>query len=95
MTIVGGHSRGAAFATIAAFDLFLRRHPVTMFNAGSPKAGNSAFVREYSKVLLDYSYRNVHETDFIPHSQLSSDLVHIPNEIWEYQMNTFRICNVQ
>jgi len=95
MTIVGGHSRGAAFATIAAFDLFLRGHPVTMFNAGSPKAGNSAFVREYSKVLLEYTFRNIHETDLIPHSQRSDGLKHIPTEVWEYQPGQYTICNVQ
>jgi len=94
MTIVGGHSRGASLATLSAFDLKKNyNYPVTMFNGGSPPVGNFAFIREYWKVLKNFSYRHVHKSDAVPQVPFA-DFKHVPAEIWEGDDNKFTVCKI-
>jgi len=98
MVIVGGHSRGGSFATLASLDLRLKGVPVTMLTAGGPPVGNTAFVREHYKALGEYTFRHVHGIDAVPHYNVEfagkDYLRHVPNEIWEYADQKFKICQV-
>jgi hypothetical protein len=90
--VIGGHSRGGAFATIAGFYLKRKGLPITVLTMGSPKVGNREFVIEYSKMLIDYSYRNVKNSDIVAHCQIG-ELRHVPNEIWEDSRGNYKLCH--
>jgi len=98
ITVVGGHSRGGAFSTISSLDLRLKGYPVAVLTAGAPPAGNTAFVREHYKYLGAYSFRHVHGIDAVPHYNVEQEgkdyLHHVPNEIWEFGPNQYKICQV-
>mmetsp|Transcript_10795 Transcript_10795/g.44970 ORF Transcript_10795/g.44970 Transcript_10795/m.44970 type:complete len:686 (-) Transcript_10795:74-2131(-) len=63
---VTGHSLGGALATLAAADMAVL-YPelrLTMYNYGSPKVGNHAFVSLYNRLVRD-SARIVNASDFV------------------------------
>jgi hypothetical protein len=75
-----GHSLGAALATIAAMDLGQTYTINSVYNFGSPRAGNSAFASAYNSKYSDH-WRVTHSKDPIPHAYFEKNgFFHIGQE---------------
>jgi predicted lipase len=66
--LLTGHSLGGALATLAAYDLSLRRWTrrprVAMYNFGSPRVGNRVFAAEFNARVPD-AWRVVNRSDAV------------------------------
>ena len=95
--LITGHSLGGAMATIMTYEIFLLGN---MYNVnylitfGSPRVGNSEFVKDFNKYKVT-SYRITHYYDMVPHvPEEFLKYSHISNEIWYNEDNSkFKICN--
>ncbi|GMH35298.1 hypothetical protein BSKO_03166 [Bryopsis sp. KO-2023] len=101
---VGGHSMGAAVASLCAlymkymFDL----QDVRVYTFGSPRVGNTDFVKVYEK-MTSVSVRMTHMADIVPSVPLTwFGYHHFPREVWQTDVfnsttNTtefhYKICN--
>jgi len=75
-----GHSLGAALAIIAAKDLAQTYTITSMYNFGSPRAGDSTFASAYDKQFSDH-WRVTHSRDPIPHAYFEKNgFFHIGQE---------------
>ena len=91
--IVGGHSLGAALATLTAVNLFHNdisnlRH----FSYGSPRLGNAA-AAAYISNLLPEIVRTTHYKDIVPHNPFTHfGYVHVSGEWYETEKGMLGIC---
>jgi len=73
-----GHSLGAAFTTLAAFDAvdsnIIPRDQAVVYNYGSPRVGNYALAQAINAALPEI-YRVVHWNDMVPHVPPCSPLL--------------------
>jgi len=77
---ITGHSLGAALATISAMDLGQTYTINSVYNFGSPRAGNSAFASAYNNKYSDH-WRVTHSRDPIPHAYFEKNgFFHIGQE---------------
>ena len=63
--VVTGHSLGAAVATIATAYLRNKGYHIDLYNFGSPRVGNEAFV-DYVTAQAGAEYRVTHQDDPVP-----------------------------
>ena len=63
---ITGHSSGGAVATLVAFELAKRFHPLYLFTFGSPRVGNKAFIDHLDQEMGERMYRIINEWDAIP-----------------------------
>lgn len=94
--LVTGHSMGSALATLLAYDLmtsdtYTVSHLITF---GSPRVGNTAFVKSFNTYPLVYS-RVTHYNDIVPHvPEELLGFLHVSNEIWYNEDNSeFSVCD--
>ena len=91
--IVGGHSLGAALATLTAVNLFNNditnlRH----FSFGSPRLGNAA-AAAYISNLLPEIVRTTHYKDIVPHNPFTHfGYVHVSGEWYETEKGVLGMC---
>lgn len=97
--LVTGHSLGAAMATLMTYDIVMSYPSYKMIylvNFGSPRVGNSAFVKSFNNYAESFTYyRITHYYDIVPHvPEEFLGYEHISNEIWYNENNSqFTICN--
>jgi len=94
--LLTGHSLGA-ISTILAFDLshyYEQYNIIGLITFGSPRIGNSAFVKEINSLSIKYLYRVVHNDDVVPHlPPIEFNYSHVNTEIWYNENNSeYTIC---
>ena len=94
---ITGHSLGAAEATLFAYDIvneFTSYEIKFFYNFGSPRVGNSEFVKSFSSFSLPI-FRVTHYYDIVPHvPEEFLGYLHISNEIWYNEVNSeYKICH--
>ena len=94
---ITGHSLGAAEATLFTYDILNDYHNyniINFYNFGSPRVGNSAFVKSFSSFSVP-SFRVTHYFDIVPHvPEEFLGYLHISNEIWYNEENSkYKICS--
>jgi len=104
--VVTGHSLGAALATLSAVSVsktFEDKVPILIYNYGSPRVGNKAFVNFINSKMAPNGpfiglYRVVNNGDLVafspPRSFMGFDAyAHVSTEIWLTRNSEFKICN--
>lgn len=94
--LLTGHSLGA-ISTILALDLshYYEQYTIIgLITFGSPRIGNSAFVKAINSLPIEYSYRVVHNDDTVPHlPPIEFNYSHVNTEIWYNENNSeYTIC---
>jgi len=90
---VTGHSLGGALATLMAHTLGqslergTRNIKVTMYNYGSPRVGNTSFVKQYNQLVPD-SFRMVNKFDGVPRVPLLMNYRHVEHAVYLDQDGT-------
>ena len=81
--IFTGHSLGGALATLASlyFQMLLPELTVSCVTFGSPRVGDSTFVKLYEEHVKE-TYRYVNDNDPVPCIPTSWRFQHIPGLIW-------------
>jgi len=90
-----GHSLGGAVATIATLDLTLNEglQGIRTITFGCPRLGKEDFVSTWQALGLN-QFRVVHAHDVVPHVIFQSwGYRHVPQEIWEKDINTYVQCD--
>jgi predicted lipase len=81
--LITGHSLGGALATLSAVDLFSTMstpHTKTVVTIGSPRVGNSTFVKEFDSANF-VNYRIFNDQDPVPQVPISPFYKHVGNGI--------------
>ena len=102
--LIGGHSLGAAVATLMTYDILntmeameltqeLNVRYIELVTFGSPRVGNEAFVYDFMETTKNPHLRTfervTHAYDIVPHlPQQFLGYDHIPHEIWYNEENT-------
>lgn len=94
--LLTGHSLGA-ISTILAYDLshyYDQYNIIGLITFGSPRIGNDAFTKSINSLLIDYSYRVVHNNDVVPHlPPIEFNYSHVNTEILYNENNSeYTIC---
>ena len=92
--LLTGHSMGSSIASLFAYNLSKTNYNITLMTFGSPRVGNYEFVQDFISKNIT-SFRITHYHDIVPHlPQCRLNYLHIPNEIWYNENNTYyKICN--
>lgn len=91
---VTGHSLGAALAILCAADLAsLYKLPVTVYDFGSPRVGNTYFV-SYFQSVVHTTYRIVNQADMVPHLPPKNlGFAHLTREVWYLTATQYKLCS--
>ncbi|GAM20663.1 hypothetical protein SAMD00019534_038380, partial [Acytostelium subglobosum LB1] len=96
---LNGHSIGGAMLVHAAIDLipmYRDRFQFEMYTFGSPKVGNSLFVKWFTSTIVPSIRRLTNRRDQMVHLPKDAELVHIPSEIYfgdKDEPLNYRECN--
>lgn len=91
-----GHSLGAAISVLSAIDLtetLALDVPVTCYNYGEPRVGNSGFAT-YFNSKIGTTYRIINQHDIVPHLPTKAlGFWHFTQEVWWVNSTTHVICS--
>jgi len=90
---LSGHSLGAALSVLGALNIVkMMGIPVSVYNYGDPRVGNSDFA-SYFDSMVPQLWRVVNQNDIVPHLPPESfGFWHAATEVW-YTNNNYQICD--
>jgi len=89
-----GHSLGAALSSLAAIDFAYSNPgvPLSSFNYGCPRVGNTGYAQAYSSMVP--TFRVINQKDIVPHLPFAAlGFTHPTQEVWFNLKSVYKVCS--